>query len=436
MILSVSKITKFFLINMLILLVFSQPNWAKNPALRVNSKNKQTQVLNKNIKTALLHKNGHPLSEPILTFQSSNTLLLSFDDLDDSQVKDYQYTIVHCDANWNESDIFQSDYIDGYPIDNITYYKFSLNTLTPYIHYELEFPNNNIQLTKSGNYLIKIFEEDPALIILQKRFKVLDEKSTVNVEIKPPLKSLDRDFMQEVSFSILLNDIYLNNPSQEIKVVVQQNQRSDNQILNLSPKSVQENRLDYTYNNVSIFEGGNEYRVIDTRSLKHNAINTQEIVQNRTSYNVHLWSDEKRSKSNYRFSEDINGRFLIETYDGRNSVIEGDYSYVNFTLPSSYLVNKDIYLLGAFSESVFDSVNKLIYDPKSEAYKGSLFLKQGYYNYQYLIKDALTNHTSLKSIEGSFFETENEYSIYIYYRPLGSNYDELIGYSSINSRSH
>lgn len=255
MIVSVSKITKFFLIKLLIIFIFSQPLGAKNPACRVNSNNNQTQNFNKNIKTILLYKSGHPLSEPILTLNSTNTLLLSFDDLNNDYVKDYQYTIVHCDAHWNESDIYQSDYIDGFPTDNIINYEFSLNTITPYIHYELEFPNNNIQIRKSGNYLIKVFDKDPESIIFQKRFRILEEKTALMIEIKPPLKSIDRDHKQEVSFTVIMNTLYLNNPSQEIKVVIQQNRRLDNQILNLLPKSIQGNRLDYTYNNVSIFEG-------------------------------------------------------------------------------------------------------------------------------------------------------------------------------------
>ena len=59
------------------------------------------------------------------------------------------------------------------------------------------------------------------------------------------------------------------------------------------------------------------------------------------------------------------------------------------------------------------------------------------FEYAYLL-DALKDEQSQGiTIDTArcFFETENEFSIYVYYRPLGSNYDELIGYLSINSRS-
>lgn len=428
------KLTKFFLINLIIIVFFTHNIWASEHSVLVSIDDNQNTIVNNNIKTALLFKSGNPLSEPILLLHSSNTLTLSFDDLDDSSIKNYQYTMIHCDAEWNRSELYQSDYIEGYQNDRIINYEFSINTLTPYIHYELEFPNKNIRLTKSGNYIIQIIDADKEELILQKRFKVLDERSTINAEINPPLRISDRDNKQEVSFLLLLGEIYINNPTQEIKVVIRQNRRSYNQLFSLSPRSIQGNRLDFTYNNVSIFDGGNEYRVFDTRSLKHKSINVYDILRSKEGNTVILWPDKSRNRTNYEFTEDINGNFLIESYDGRSAEIEADYSWITFTLESDYLINTEIFIEGLLVDGLDNSENKMSYNSKSKVYKGSLFLKQGYYNYQYLTKGINSSYASITAIEDSFFETENEYSIFIYYRPLGSNYDELIGYSSINSR--
>ena len=38
----------------------------------------------------------------------------------------------------------------------------------------------------------------------------------------------------------------------------------------------------------------------------------------------------------------------------------------------------------------------------------------------------------MQPLEGTHFQTENEYEVFIYYRDMGSRYDELIGYTVVN----
>ena len=91
------------------------------------------KIFKENIKTVLLHKDGWELSYPIIELNGDDKMNLSFDDLD-NDIKNYSYTIIHCDYEWKESRLSQSDYIDGFtenPIEDYAYsYQSSLHNLT------------------------------------------------------------------------------------------------------------------------------------------------------------------------------------------------------------------------------------------------------------------------------------------------------------------
>lgn len=422
-----TKFTKFFPIITVAAFLFFLTSFAQTSASYANSST--DSLSDHSIKSVQLHKSGNPLSEAIINLGTLYSLSLSFDDLLDGNVKNYQYKLLHCDHHWNPSEIYVADYISGFPVDQIIQYEYSVGTINPYIHYQLAFPTDNMQPTKSGNYKIQVFEDDPNDIVFEQKFKVIDEQVLIAAEIKPPLNNEDRRIKQEVSFSVLLNDLYVNNPSEEIKVVIKQNRRTDNQIIDLKPKAIRSNTLDYTYNNNALFEAGNEYRAFDTRTLKARAYNTQEIIQTTEDFQVVLHPDYSRNTNAYNYLEDLNGNYLIETYDGRNPETEGEYSWIKFTVPSKYLWDQELYIQAGFN----DALLPLKYEAKKQLYSANIFLKQGYYNYQYLIKDKNLNTVSVIPFEGSFYETENEYSIYIYYQSFGDSYEQLIGFYSINS---
>ncbi|HHU35332.1 MAG TPA: DUF5103 domain-containing protein, partial [Bacteroidetes bacterium] len=73
------------------------------------------------------------------------------------------------------------------------------------------------------------------------------------------------------------------------------------------------------------------------------------------------------------------------------------------------------------------------YDESREEYTKSLLLKQGWYNFQYVLVDA-QGKTDELMFEGSHYETENDYLIIVYYRNPRERYDRIIGYQSIKSR--
>ncbi|MFL5762408.1 MAG: DUF5103 domain-containing protein [Bacteroidia bacterium] len=391
-------------------------------------------IYKKNIRTVQLRDESFELSHAILSLGSEEKLKLSFDDLD-ADLKNYNYTIIHCDANWQPSDIMQNEYIDGFLENNINDYRYSFNTLQKYTHYNVSFPNSSLRITKSGNYILKVYlnsnQED---LVLTRRFMVFESK--IGIESKVDAASIIeyRTFKHEIDFKIDYTGYEIKNPYSDLQVVITQNGRWDNAKRNLKPVYVKDMQLVYDYDEENVFPGGNEFRFFDIRSVRYHSDHVYAVNMDSSGYHVELVSDEKRSFKRYYSQPDMNGDFLIKVQEGNNSEVEADYCYVSFFLPyDAGLTDGNLYVFGAFNAWQCNTENLMHYDAKRFGYTCTLYLKQGYYNYEYVfLKDgeAAADETL---IEGMHYETEDDYTIYVYHHAPGTFYDQLIGVKRLNS---
>jgi hypothetical protein len=391
-------------------------------------------IYKNNIQTVLFHKKGFELSPPLIRLHANEQLILRFDDLDGG-FRNYSYTIVHCDADWQPSMLDPYEYIDGFYEDQINNYRHSVNTRMPYTHYWLEFPARHLRPRLSGNYLLKIFQDgDPENVVLTRRFMIFEPKLHIDAHVRQANLVVHRDSQQQLSFTVNTAGLYVSNPYQEIQVVVTQNGRWDNAIAGLPPRSIHGNSLIYDYEERMLFEGGNEFRRFDIRSLRYTSDRIAELSSSRTHTEVFLIPDLRRQHRRYSFVDDINGRFSIKTHDAPDDNTEGDYAWVHFSLPlDAPMAYGNIYLLGSMTQWHLAEHTQLTYNYNTKQYTISLLLKQGYYNYQYAFREAGETAGSLTPIEGSHSETENDYTIYVYYRQPGLRYDQLIGVTQLNS---
>lgn len=393
-------------------------------------------VYRSNIKTVLLEGAEANLTDAAYDLNSNQQLRLSFDELD-AEINDYSYTVIHCDNNWQPSEINESQYLQGFTTDKIFEYKSSTTALLPYVHYELLFPNEVIKPTLSGNYILKVFETaNVDSVILTKRFVVFDNKVEITHNLHAGTFADKRFTHQEIDFVIKTDRITLTNPYNDLHVVLQQNNRWDNTISNLKPLYVKDQDLDYNYDDENCFEGGNEFRLIDIRSIRYQSEHIKTINQNAITgrYEVELMPDQRVSSQRYSFQNDIDGKYLIKHTEGHNSSIDGDYVPVHFTLKmSDPEPGGNIYLFGALTNWKSDASNRLTYNDSLHCYEITLLLKQGYYNYQYVFVADGKTKADASVIEGSHYETENQYTILVYYRDVTKRYDELIGRVKFNS---
>ena len=250
----------------------------------------ENEILNTSILTPLLHTENEPMSNPIIHLGTEEKLQLSFDDFSED-LQDYYYTIVHCNSDWTLSDLMQSEYIDGFFENRIEDYEFSFNTLQKYTHYNLVFPENYLKPLLSGNYIIKVFaNNNQEEVVLIKRFMILDEKINISSNVKRATLIDDREYKQEVDFTISHPNVYVSNPYSDIKVVIKQNNREDNSITNLQPLFVKQDQLIYDYESENTFESGNEFRHFDIKSIRYQSERIKEISSDSNNINVKLFT--------------------------------------------------------------------------------------------------------------------------------------------------
>jgi hypothetical protein len=388
------------------------------------------------IKTVLLFKNGFEMSVPVMNITNGEKLKLSFDDLN-QDLKRFRFTVRHCESDWStSSELRPSDYIDGFLDDAIDDFGYSYNTTTNFTHYSLVFPTSNLKLKLSGNYIIEVFLDDPENVVLTWRFMVTESTALTIAGSAHQANDISHRYThQQVDFTLEYNGMIINNPTRELKIVVSQNDRWDNAVRGINPRFVSGSSLDYTELPQCVFNGSNEYRAFDIKSLLYQTERIKKIDYENKQYHVYLLDDQKRPFKNYVTDKQINGRKLIKNeVNTKNSDIEADYAYVHFFLPYDAPVpNSQIYILGAVTDWQLNDSSRMDYNLQRKGYEKTLFVKQGYYNYLYIVKDLKSGRADETSIEGNHFETENMYTIWVYYRPAGAQYDRLIAVQDFNS---
>lgn len=395
----------------------------------------ENAIYNPDIKTVLLHPTGFELGNPLIHLNYKDSLLLSFDDLS-NRPKRYMYSLIHCNADWTPSDLLQNEYLEGFYEEPLIDYDFSFNTIQPYINYHTTIPSNNLRPILSGNYLLIVYpENEKDNPILSKRMLVIDEKVSVEGMVKRATDLEQRNYQHEIDFNIIHTGYSIDNPFGDIQVVITQNDRWDNAITGLQAVFVKENEISYDYEEENCFDGGNEYRFFDCQSLRYLSERLADISFENDTNKIILRTDNERRFQRYSsLVQDINGKRLIRVQEGNRDNIEADYALVTFTLPYQHqITHGDLYVHGQISDYGFPDTHKMHYNEDKGIYEASIYLKQGYYNYEYVFKKNEGGSLS-RFIEGTHYQTVNDYKIYIYHRPTGEQYDQLIGIQKLTSK--
>lgn len=396
----------------------------------------ENAVFNDDIKTVMMYRDGFELSNPIYEIGEETPLVFKFDDLS-GEVKDYYYTLIHCDVNWNESFILQSDYLKGFTENPITDYARSFNTTFDYINYRVMLPNENVDFKVSGNYALVVYEDgNPEQKILSKRFYVVEPIVDVEGTVRRATLDAFKGENHEVDFTVYHEDLEIQNPREEVKVVIKQNNRWDNAIRNLKPLYIRPSELVYDYNRENVFAAGNEFRYFDNRTNRFNGENILSTEFHRPYYHKTLMPDQPRAGKMYYAYEEMNGQYVVESQDREveDYDLECDYTFVHFSLElESILLGGTVNVFGELNNWNANKSNEMTWNFDTSAYELTMLLKQGYYNYYYVYVPDGSQVADHANIEGSFWQTKNEYQIFVYYTEMGSRYDRLVGYRQLNS---
>ena len=374
------------------------------------------------IRTVLLYGANASMLSPAVALIGANDLVLEFDDLVERE-ENYRAKIIHCNKDWTPSRLKEINYLYDYNEFNINNYKLSVDTKIAYVHYSFKVPNVKVP----GNYLLVVYRgTDESDIILSHRFMVYDNKVGIGLTSKlQGLTSMDRK-RQKLDFIVNYENYPIQNPGTSIQVVIRQNQRWDNAITNLKPNMIREasSEVEYQYfNDKNSFPAGNEFRFFDMRSIRYPGQNVQRINAGTRPSTADLMLDKPRIYQPYTQYDDIEGGFYIANADTGNGPTQSDYLSVNFNLDAEK-INGDIYLVGNMNN--WELKNKMTYNSSLQRYTTDTILKQGFYNYQYLVKSKDYEENYL---EGDHYQSENNYEIFVYYQSPSSRSELLIGYS-------
>lgn len=396
------------------------------------------QVYIDNIYTIKFHLTGLPLSLPKINLEPDGaTLLLAFDELSDN-VTSYTYTIQHCNADWTPSNLDPSEYLTVFDEGNIPNPKFSINTITDFTHYQVQIPNEDIGWTKSGNYLLKVYRDEyEKELAMTRRFFVVEPLMHIKSKLLSASSLEKSRTHQEIDFSVFhySNDIDLFNGQQEIEASVLQNGRWDNAITALKPVFIRQNELVFDYRDKIVFPAGKEFRYLDMRTFQYRNERIIGIERYQDGYDLTLKTEKKRPYKSYTFRKDINGNFIIQNIFEESRDLESDYANVLFSIACKQeLYDANVYVFGKISDWQLKAPYKMHYNSQHQRYEADIFLKQGYYNYLYAV--APKNNAAeldFKEMEGDWYETNNTYTILIYYRPIGQRYDRIVSSHTFDS---
>jgi hypothetical protein len=388
------------------------------------------------IHTVQLFKEGFELAPPIIELGGPDVLVLRFDDFSPDP-EPLSYTIVHCDAVWKPSDIMPGQYIEGAISDYLPPARLSFNTLQPFIQYEVALPNNMMRPTRSGNYLLKVFRgSDEEDLILTRRFMVFEQRVQIDAAVRASRQVDLRDVAQQVDLTVRHPNLPVQDPFNEVHVAMLQNMRWDDLRTGFTPRFMRGAELVYDFPEQGLFMGGNEFRNFDLKDLRFatQLVERIEPGPGEGVYHAHLVPQPKRNIRVYFDQPDLNGRFFVRNdfFDG--DPLGADYVMVHFTLPMPAPMMHEVYVYGAFSDWRCTKENRMTWDRDLSAYTAAILLKQGFYDFAYVTLPRNATVPDITAVEGSHFQTENDYVVLVYFTDRMQRVDRLVGVRFLNSR--
>lgn len=380
------------------------------------------------VKTLQVVVNDDWLSPPVMKLGGGDVLNVGFDELSHNFHR-YVYHVEHCEADWSTSEeIFESDWLEGFNDNPIEDYVNSINTTVLYTHYSLQIPNDRCRLKMSGNYRLRVVDEDDdGEEVLMVEFRVVEPLMNVGISATTNTDVDHNLSHQQVSMTLKYNGLSVNNPDEQIWTVVMQNGREDNWRQNVRPTYIQPGQLRWEHCRELIFDAGNEYHKFEMLDMSHPTMGVDHIRWDGQNYHVFPFCNEPRR--NYLYDEDADGAFFIRNSDNIENDNASDYAYVHYKLVNVSQQLEPVYVNGQWTLEA-DENYMMTYDQTDRSYNAVVLQKQGYYSFQYIVKDE-TGRGGLLPEEGSFFETENRYQALVYYKGTGERTWRLVGYQQI-----
>ena len=403
-------------------------------AFRVYSQTDTRQgTFNENVRSLQVRSVADNLSTgtPVIVLNSPDAVEIEFDLLEDNR-RYLRYEVIHCNADWKPSGLSYLEYLDGFNEGTIDDYDFSGPTTVAYVHYSLILPNEDFRFKLSGNYIVRIYDEDnPDETLLQARFHVSEQSAPISVFVTSRTDVDYNNAHQQLEITVDCERAPVADLFNDALVTIQQNGRPDAIHTLRHPLRISGRKMIFEHLPQLIFSAGNEYRRFETVSNTINGMNIDAITYQPPYYNHYIITDLPRSASGYLYDQTLRGGYVVREYNSSNSDIEADYVIVHFSLEIPELFNTDIFIDSDAFNRVLGPESRMSYNRATGRYEKSALLKQGAYSYQYLAFPSGRQNPDTATVEGDKYQTSNQYTITVYTRLPGERYDRLIGYANV-----
>ena len=379
------------------------------------------------LRTIKVMKEDSFMAPPSIRLGSDERIIVSFDEWSED-FSDLQYRLIHCGPDWKPSGLLESEYLDGFNIDDIDDWAFSQNTFVHFVNYRVAIPNERVNPILSGNYIMEIFERDnPDEVVGEARFSISEHAADIDAAVSSRTdRGLNTEW-QQMELTITPTDTDIDDPYSMLRVDITQNSAPYTLSSLRTPSRMEGKSIVYTHMPELIFKAGNEFRRFETIRTNYNDMHVDSMRFLSRNYHAWLTPDRVRATANYSYDQTQQGRFIVREYNSTDSDLGADYVTVHFRLDSPEVIDADVYVEGEFTGWSHDDSSRLRYDYSQQAYLLEMPLKQGSYNYRYVaVPRRGLRRPDPSLIEGDKYETRNEYRVQVWYRPIGSRYDRLI----------
>lgn len=390
--------------------------------------------LSSSFKTLQVQYDGDMFAPPVINLNNpGERIVISFDELADNR-RYLRYSLVHCDASWQPEGLVDSEFLDSFNEGTVEDYDFSQATVVHYVHYTITLPNDQVRITQPGNYMVKVYDEnEPDETLVQARFGVCDFSARVGAAVSSRTDIDANESHQQVSVTVDTRELGVDDPFNDLRIVVSQNGRPDNEVTLTTPQRIHGKQVIYEHLRPLIFNAGNEYRRFETSSVNYPGLGIERMIHDAPVYNAVLYTDTPRSGQSYLYDSTQQGRYLVRDVDTSDSDTEADYVLTHFTLQMPPIAGADIFIDGDLTDRRFTPASHMVYNHATGCYEQSLLLKQGAYNYQYLAVPNGSERGYTSPVEGDKYQTVNEYTVRVYHRPKGTRFDRLVGITTVKA---
>ncbi|MCF8417999.1 MAG: DUF5103 domain-containing protein [Melioribacteraceae bacterium] len=384
------------------------------------------------IKSLQIYSGGDQIGFPLIEQRGGrqNNITIQFD-VASSSMPNLSIVFRFCDQDWKPySNYFLEN--PGYNTDNSLW----LETLPTSVvkakyHFKGSYPNENVNFPFSGKWKFYITDNsDTSIVYATGKFFVVRQSVPLDAalsrfrinEILDIPNSANRSFNLSVEFNLPpgLFPNYVKN------VEVVENRKLSSPIIINREK----------YGDVRFYEwnGSDQFKFFARDLLPGNEYRTTDLMDINRFYgpNVNAQLDELETSRFYKLGyDDLGGSSKLLKYKNDYA----NYLNVQFSLrpPEE---DRRIFLTGSFND--WKVLPEFEMKNDDGIYRSNVLLKRGIYDYAYVAAeyyDGVIVDEDWLWLEGNFWETENDYYIFLYYESTeNGGYDKIIGYTKITSR--